>query len=220
MMIQNGIGIVLKRTRHLEADTRLTLFLKDQGKVIATLKGGQKMGSKLRAVAEPFTEADFHLFLPPHGTFARLIGGRLIDSHQHLRASYPAFETASRCCEVVDALLPYRAPSADVYDILRISLQNLQNTTEPRIEWMVFLLNMLKKLGHGDHSMNILKLAGSAPSVSPFTSMLGIRAKALPSGPESLSDASLNRCLTFLEDRLSLILPAKLKAERIPALHV
>ena len=75
-----------------------------------------------------------------------------MDSHHDLRRRFPAFELASRCSEVVDVLLPFRAPSADVYDILRAALKTLEVSTELKREWMVFVVRLLKCLGHGDFS--------------------------------------------------------------------
>jgi DNA repair protein RecO len=181
-------GIVLRRQRHLENDVRLTLFLRDEGKVIATVKGGQRFGSRLRVFQEPFTHADFQVFLPPHGTYARIIQGKLVDSHHLLRGSVSAFQTACRIVEVMDVLFPFRAPSAEAFDILGSTLQSLRTNPNATIEWIQFLLKLLTVLGHGDHSQDVLR-------------------RLDPGDP-----VTIDRCLAFVETQLEHILPKKLKS--------
>ncbi|MCG3205462.1 MAG: DNA repair protein RecO [Elusimicrobia bacterium] len=183
-------GLVLRRVRHLDNDLRLTLFLRDVGKVLAISKGGQRMASKLKAVQQPFVEADFHLFLPPHGVHGRLASGRLISSHERLSSHLDAFQMACRCAETVEMLLPFRAPSPEVYDILRQSFQALQGSLNlelsPHRQWVLFVVRLLKVLGHGDMS---------------------------DQASELLSRAPLDQCVTFVEGELSRVLPWRLKSD-------
>lgn len=139
----------------MEEDTRLTVLLRDHGKLSVVSRGSMRPGSKLKAVQEPFSEADFQIYVPAHGTHGRLTGGKLIDSHQPLRQRYDCFETACKCCEVVEMLLPFRAPSPEVFDILRQILGSLQMTVDPRQEWVRFVVRMLECLGHGDLSSKV-----------------------------------------------------------------
>ncbi len=182
-------GLVLRRVRYLDYDFKLTLLLRDIGKVGVVSKGGQKITSKMKAVQEPFTEADFHVYVPAHGINGRLAGGRLVNSHQNLRQQLDVFQLASRCCEVVEALLPYRAPAPDVYDILHASLQRFhapeRHSTTPLHEWVLFVVRLLKSLGHGDVSKHALQL---------------------------LTDAPMERCVSFVEAELEQILPRRLKS--------
>src|SRR4051812_46529736 len=104
-------GFVLRRRKHLEHDVRLSIFLKDFGKVLVLLKGALKMGAKLKSFQEPFTAANFQLSIPPHGSYARLIGAEYVSSNQHLSRHMSSFEIANKCCEMVDVMIPFRAPS-------------------------------------------------------------------------------------------------------------
>lgn len=183
-----GPGIVLRRSRHLDHDVKLTILFRDFGRLGAVSKGGLRMNSKLKSVQEIFTEADFQMFAPPHGTHGRLSGGRLINSHRALRQNVEAFGTASRCLEVVDTLLPYRAPAPDVYDILRRSLQAFQASgasQPPQHEWVLFIVRLLKVLGHGDVSDEAAKLLSGSP---------------------------IERCVAYVEAELERILPWRLKS--------
>ncbi|MCB4756698.1 MAG: DNA repair protein RecO [Elusimicrobia bacterium] len=211
MNLHNSPGIVLKRERHLEQDSRIVLFLKDFGKVMTSVKGAQRMTSKLRPLQEPFIEADYQLFLPDHRPHARLISGRLINSHHNIRHNTAAFETASKCCETIDILFPFRAPSPPVYDLLRKTLQSLQATPEASVEWTCFLWHFLKVMGHGDYLPTLLHLSNKTKETNGreaphhlYIDEMGISI--------SLSRENLNRCVAFFEDRLEWIMPRKLKS--------
>lgn len=145
-----GRGLVLKRARHLDDDSRLTVFFRDVGKIQVLCKGTQKMRAKLRSLTELFVEADFHLAISAHGLSGRLIGGRLLESRRFLCEKFNRFETASRILETVDVLLPARAPAPEVFDILRQALQALKAAPEPDWAWVQFVVKLLKCLGHGD----------------------------------------------------------------------
>lgn len=152
-------------------------------------KGGQRMKAKLKSLQEPFSEGDFQVFVPPHGHNGRLAGGRLINSHHALRKSYDAFHVACKCSEVIETLIPFRAPSPEVYDILRRSYQALQSSASPQNEWILFVVQVLKSLGHGDVSQQARELLAKSP---------------------------LDRCLRFVEAELERILPWRLKSEMEP----
>ncbi len=138
-----GPGLVLRRNKHLETDVHLHLFMKETGKVYATVKGGQRFSSKLKSLQEPFTLAEFQVYR------------QIQESHQFLRTDYKSFLVASKCCEVIDALLPFRAPSPDVFDILHHTLQGFQSIPEPERVWIRFVVELLENLGHGDMSKDL-----------------------------------------------------------------
>jgi len=203
-------GIVLQRNRHMEHDLRLKLFSKLEGKLITTVKGGQRPTSKLRVLHEPFTWGDYQIYLPPHKVYARLIGGKLIASNQFLRQNYQIFHLASQCCEIIDLLFPYRAPSADVFDILAYTLQNLQTSEFPRVEWILFQVRLLKALGHGDHFPEILKFLHPKERIQLD---LWQKNSGSIAGKNLISDQSVGRCTSFLQRELQDLLPRKLKSD-------
>lgn len=204
-------GIVLRRARHLENDLRLTLFLRDHGKVVALAKGGQRMSSKLKALQEPFSEAEYHVFLPEHSHNARLLGGRLSQSHAALRHRFAAFQTASRCCETIEAMFPFRAPAPDVYVALQRSLAAME-AGDPPFEWMVFLLSVLKCLGHGDHSERVTEFL-PADQKAVVLARVGGQRLNFDINQHVVNRASLAQAASYLEDRLQNILPRRLKSD-------
>jgi DNA repair protein RecO (recombination protein O) len=178
--------LVLRRRKHLEYDVKVLVLLRDYGKVAVMSRGAQRLTSKLKALHEPFTEADFQLFATHDGHNGRLAGGRVIDSNVGLRANMQAFTYACRAAEVVDMLVPYRAPSSDVYDILRRSLAALAHEPHPLPAWISFVVQLLKTLGHGDVSEQLKKLP---------------------------DEASLDASKALVERELSMVLPRRPKSE-------
>lgn len=168
----------------MDEDVRLTLLLRDAGKVTVVSKGGQRLRSKLKGVQEPFSSADYQIYLPQHGSNGRLGGGRLIESFSGIRTNVMAFSTAARCVEVVDMMLPFRAPSPDVFDILHAAFQALASSPAPDVEWIHFVRKLLNCLGHGDLTEKVTEL--------------------LP---------NVERCRTFVDAELERVLPWPLKSE-------
>jgi hypothetical protein len=211
MIPLDGLGLVLRRAKIGEEDLRLTVLLRESGKLLAVAKGGLRPQNKLRALQEPFTEADFHLFVPSdHGVNARLAGGKLVDSHQGLRTRYDAFETASRTIETVEALLPFRAPAPDVYDILRSALRALSAGQPAAEEWVLFVARLLRCLGHGDVTDRLVALLEPSERETAEAALETSEESALHVRP-----ASLERCQHLVDAELELILPWRLKSDRV-----
>lgn len=152
-------GIVLRRLKHGEDDLHLVLLTETAGKIRVLVKGGRRMQFKLKALLEPFVWADYQIFLPPHRVFGRLLGGRLIQSQSRLSQQVRAFEYACKIVEIVDALLPARAPAPEIFDLLTEALPRMAHTSHPRLEWLRFGVAYLKILGHGDLSDKIRPLS-------------------------------------------------------------
>ena len=210
MLNHIGRGLVLRRTRHMEQDVRLTVFLRDVGKILVLAKGGLKSANRLKALQDPLTEAEYHVLLAPQGIHARLIGGKLIASPHHFSKNWGNFSLASKCCEVVDSLLPFRAPSPDVYDILHLTLQRLATDSLSAQHWIQFNLRLLNALGYGELTEDVLRLL-QPDEFNDFHQ--GASEQESDATWQRVSAFSLNRCQAFLEARLNALLPWPLKSD-------
>ena len=83
-------------------------------------------------------------------------------------------------------LLPYRAPSSDVYDILRRSLSAMAVEPDASAVWVSFAAQLLKTMGHGD----VLEQINRLPA-----------------------ESSLEESKALVERELSFILPRRPKSE-------
>ena len=160
-----------------------------RSKILVVGRGSQKMNSKLKSLQQPLTEADFQVFLPTHGIHARLIGGQLVSSHPLLRKNVKAFGYACKCSEMVDVLVPFRVGTPEVYDILQHAFRSLCLNPIPELEWIQFVVRLLKALGDGDIKRDIQVL--------------------MPS-PSALN---INRALALVDSHLERVLPWRLKSE-------
>ncbi len=209
MLDHTGPGLVLRRTRHMEQDVRLTVFLREVGKIVVLAKGGLKSANRLKALQDPLTEAEYHILLAPQGIHGRLIGGKLIASPHLFSKNWDNFSLASKCCEVVDCLLPFRAPSPDVYDILHATLQRVATESLSAQHWIQFNLRLLNALGYGELTEDVLRLL-QPDEFNRFRD--GAADEEFDSTWQTVSASSLNRCQAFLEARLSALLPWPLKS--------
>lgn len=163
MDLLSSTGLVLRRRKHLEDDVKMLVLLREHGKVALMSRGGQRVKSKLKSLHEPFAEADLQLYATHDGHNGRLVGGRLLNSNIGIRHNPSAFLLGCRCLEVIDLLLPYRAPSPDVYDILRHSLSEMASESNVVLVWVSFVARLLKTLGHGDVSDQINQFPAGSP---------------------------------------------------------
>ena len=209
MLDHTGPGLVLRRTRHMEQDVRLTLFLREVGKIQILAKGGLKATNRLKALQDPLTEAEYHVLLAPQGIHGRLIGGKLIAAPYLFSRNWENFSMASKCCEVVDCLVPFRAPSSDVYDILHATLQRLATESLSAHHWIQFNLKLLNALGYGELTEDVLKLL-QPDEFNRFRE--GAADEESEETWQTVSSSSLNRCQAFLEARLNALLPWPLKS--------
>jgi len=204
-------GIVLSRRNHGERDLKLHVFLRQEGKVIATVKAGQNTQSKLKSLQEPFILADYQVYLPKHAVFARILNGKLIQSHHKIRQNLAAFLVASQLCEMIELLFPFRAPAPDIFDILQLSFQALHNSASPKTTWLWFTINLLKSLGHGD------KTAELATFIQPtererIQTFLKDEKMSVPFETLLLSPVSIERSQKFMEGQLMDLLPREMKS--------
>ncbi|MFN0117183.1 MAG: DNA repair protein RecO [Elusimicrobiota bacterium] len=210
MKTYTSAGIVIKREKHLESDDRLIVFTKEWGRLLLNAKLSRRLFSKLRSVQEPFVEADFYFAMPEHAYYGRLISGKVIDSHQGLRNHLLAYGIASQCCEVINNLLPFRAPSPDVFDILRTVLRVIPHS-QPRFLWVLFLRRFLWVLGHGDLTSNLMDLCPPQEK-ERWESHFHLEFENKDWGQAEFVSPVIDQLTHFLEEKLMEIHPWKLKS--------
>jgi len=205
------LGLILRRSTSLDDDVRVTVLLKNHGKVTAFMKGARRAQMKLKILLEPFTEADYQVFLPVHATHGRLINGSLKNSHAKIRMSIPAFSTACRMAEVIDLLVPQRMPTPELFDILRLSFRWLDHMLPVQSVWIFFAGRLLNSLGYGD------MLDGLMPSVPEserdyLKRILSAPLNETDTGPIELPDRVLDPWTALIDSRLDELLPRGLKS--------
>ncbi len=124
MSVFNARGIVIGETLVSESDKRVTLLLKERGKVTAYAKGARKATSKLLAGTQLFAYSDFVLY--DGGRFLSVTQIELIESFYNIRNDYDRLCIGSYFLELCNRTLMEGEPWDDVLLLLIRSLSALK----------------------------------------------------------------------------------------------
>jgi DNA repair protein RecO (recombination protein O) len=144
-------GIVLSSVDLGEHDRIVTLLTLQKGLVRAVVRGARKPNSRLAAVTQPFSRADFQLY-GRGSSLERVIQVSLLDSHPGIVSDYARVVYASYLAEIVSGLMPEHERNSGVYHLFIAILAGLQ---EARELWTVARWAELR----------LLKSAGFMPSL-------------------------------------------------------
>ncbi len=150
-----GRGVVLNAMDVGESDKRLTLLLKEKGKIYVSARGARKPKSKFLAGTELFTYADFVLL--DGGRFTVLSQVDVIESFYPIRQDYGALCAAAYFSELCHVFLPLDLPCDD---ILLFFLKTLSVLSKGRVN--PGLLSCIFQL-------KLLQLNGFSPALSNCT---------------------------------------------------
>jgi len=121
MAIFQDKGIVLREQTTGDSDKRVTLLLKEHGKLTASVRGARKPKSKLASATQPFAYSEF-IILEGNG-FYSLTQATVLESFHGLRARFEAYCRGMYFLELADGMLLRGMPSAAP---LRLLLRGLQ----------------------------------------------------------------------------------------------
>jgi len=138
-------GIVL-RTRSLgEADTLVTLYTKEHGKVRAAARGARRPRNRLMGPAQVFTHGRYILFKGKQ--LDTLSQGDIIHSYQAFREDLDWMASAMYAAEVMDVLIEEGEPNPDLFYLLSNTFQ-LGKQGRFRFALRVFELRLMQFLGY------------------------------------------------------------------------
>lgn len=146
-------AIVLKAKHMREADTLITLFTKEQGKVQVLAKGLRKMKSRYGAKLEMFTHNEVMLFQKTERDLLKVTGCKMIHSFYSLRESFFKYSLGSYFLELTDRLTEYKQVNEELFVLLGRSLglmdARVLKTRENYLQlWNWFALQILDLSGY------------------------------------------------------------------------
>jgi DNA repair protein RecO (recombination protein O) len=144
----NDIGIILRRRPFLESDLLLTVFSKNNGKIVILTKGSRKIKSKFMGHFEPFCLVKFSCLRGK--SFFIMTSLETLDSHSVTKENSDNIKIYSYISEVVDALTPELERNEELFLSIKKYL-NTNNISESSIAQFLF---------------DILKSSGFAPNIS------------------------------------------------------
>jgi DNA repair protein RecO (recombination protein O) len=139
-------ALVIKEYEAGEADKRLLLLCKGQGRVMAYARGARKPRSKFMAAAQIFTYSDF--VLAQGRGFFSVAQADVIENFYNLRTDYDRLCAALRIAEVCDKTILENTNCDELLKLVLKSLSNLSKEKFPPSQiTSVFLLRFFDFYG-------------------------------------------------------------------------
>lgn len=132
-------AIILKRLNFSESDKILTIFTKEQGKLMVIAKGVRRITSRRAPHLEPLNESS--LTLHRGKNFEVITEAKSLSRREF---NLKSFGFAFYAVEIIDKLLPDAEPHVEAYELLR-SLLSQPELDENRIK--EFTLRLMWLLG-------------------------------------------------------------------------
>ena len=139
-----ALGFVLRRTNVGEAD-RILNIITPHGKFSVIAKGARREKSKLAGGIEVFTLSDFNMHFGK-SEIGVLTGAKMVKHYSGLMQSFDKIELAGFLLKRIN-LLAEQTDSEEYFDILRQSLEGLNEGMDSSLVEAWFLLNTVRASG-------------------------------------------------------------------------
>ncbi len=145
-------GLVLKLIDYKDADKLASIFTLDHGVITAKFVGVKKEKAKLKAIAQPFTFADFNFTTRANNRV--VAGASLIDNFYNLMANYNKTICGYIILDILKSILPEEKPEPDLFLLSVSTLKNIEQNNE-YVASIDFILKFLKFSGFEVYLPNI-----------------------------------------------------------------
>ncbi|MBQ7909116.1 MAG: DNA repair protein RecO [Elusimicrobiaceae bacterium] len=151
-MIFTDSGIVLFRQDFREADRVIALYTLEHGRMNLRLPGVNRDKGKLKAFSEPFSCANYRIYVKKSHVMGTVTGGKLEHIFPAIRHDLKRQSLALHFCELMMRLTPMHQPSAEKYRLLLQALTELELSGANSAFATAFTLRLMKAAGFGiDH---------------------------------------------------------------------
>lgn len=139
-------GLVLKLIDYKDADKLASIFTFEYGVVTAKFVGVKKEKAKLKAVAQPFTFADFNFTQRANNKV--VAGANLIDNFYQIMLDFNKTICGYIVLDIIKSILPENKPEQDLFLLAISTLKNIEHKNE-FIATIDFILKFLNFSGMG-----------------------------------------------------------------------
>jgi DNA repair protein RecO (recombination protein O) len=151
-MIFSDNGIVLLRQDFRENDRVVCLYTREHGRINVRFPGVLRAQSKLKAMSEPFTCAEYRLYVRGGSTIGTATGGKIRSVFPAVRRDLRRSTLALHFCELVYRLTPMHQPNAEKFELLLSALTELEYGEINAAFAPAFTLRLMTLAGFGlDH---------------------------------------------------------------------
>lgn len=140
-------AIVIKRRNVGESDRLLTVFTKQQGKIVIKASGVRKITSRRASHIEPLNYVQLSLY--QGRKYPILTEAQTLDAFSFIKQDLKRLSFAYHICELIDGLCPENQENSAVFDLLLDTIQRLaseQDDVVPLIHG--FEVELLSLLGY------------------------------------------------------------------------
>ncbi|HLS22509.1 MAG TPA: DNA repair protein RecO [Pseudogracilibacillus sp.] len=141
-MLQKTTGIVLRTQDYRETHKLVTIFTKDFGKLTAISQGANKPRSRLSAVSQLFTYAQFLLYIPKG--LATLRQGEVLSTYRNIRQDLTRTSYAAYIIELTDKLLEERKAEPILFYQLEQTLNWINEEDDYLIPIMMYEMKLFQ----------------------------------------------------------------------------
>ncbi|MBQ8522890.1 MAG: DNA repair protein RecO [Clostridia bacterium] len=147
-------GIILSTKDYLEADKIASIFSYEQGVISAKFVGIKKEKAKLKALAQPFTLAEFELISKKD--FHTVKQGLVIDNFPQIISDYNKTICAFILVDIIKSVLPKNKPESDLFLLSVNALKKIEqeDAEQALIE---YVLEFFNEMGEG---LNLFETEG------------------------------------------------------------
>lgn len=144
-------GIILNTKDYLEADKIASIFSYEQGIISAKFVGVKKEKAKLKALAQPFTLAEFELISKKD--FYTVKQGLVIDNFPQIISDYNKTICAFILVDVIKTILPRGKIENDLFLLSVNALKKIEQ--EDALQALIeFIITFIEELGEGLNLMD------------------------------------------------------------------
>jgi DNA repair protein RecO (recombination protein O) len=165
-------AIVLHRLDYGEADRILTLLTREHGKLAAIAKGARK-GKARSGALDLFTRS--HMMLAKGHNLDVVAQVERRGDVRHISGDLQRTASACLVAEVVDKVLEDRHPVSDLFDLVVVTLDQLNGLSRsPRADTAWFLMRILDLLGYQPQLLDCPSCSRPLPEAAGwFSPLLG-----------------------------------------------
>lgn len=149
------LAVVLKRKNFGEADSLVTVFSKNHGKLKILAKGSRKIKSRFMGHIEPFSLVKISVV--SGRSFEILTGSQVHESFRKLKEDLKNLPLGNLILEVTDFVSCEKQSSPQVFNLLSKTLSSNLWHKDPETLVLFFFVNLLKLLGFSPHLDSCLK---------------------------------------------------------------
>ncbi len=137
-------GLVLKLIDYKDADKLASIFTFNNGVVTAKFVGVKKEKAKLKAMAQPFTFADFNF--TTRASNRVVAGANHIDNFYNIISDYNKTICGYIVLDILKSILPEEKPEQDLFLLAITTLKNIEQNNE-YVATIDFIIKFLKFSG-------------------------------------------------------------------------